>query len=314
MAARSIGSGTISFGLVAIPVKLYSTVDTTKAVRFNYLSKDGSRLKQQYISSSTGEVVDREDRVQGYEFAKGQYVIFSEEEIKAMHVESTNAIDIAEFIPLEDVERLYIEKVYYLGPDKGAARSYHLLRAALEKTGRAALANYAARGKSHLVLVRPFAEDDSEGLIMEQLKHQDELRPFSEVSLEPCEISDDELDLALTIIDQRVNEKFEPDRYQDQVRSKMMERIEQKIDGQEITLPPEEAPESRIVDLMEALKASVQGSTQSKRATKQPAKKSSAKGKTAAKTAAKKKPAAAAKKPAARARKKPATGRSRKTG
>ncbi len=311
MAARSIGSGTISFGLVAIPVKLYSTVDTTRAVRFNYLSKDGSRLKQQYISSSTGEVVDREDRVQGYEFAKGQYVLFSEEEIKAMHVESTNAIDIAEFIPLEDVERLYIEKVYYLGPDKGAARSYHLLRAALEKTGRAALANYAARGKSHLVLVRPFAEDDSEGLIMEQLKHEDELRPFSEVTLDPCEINDDELDLALTIIDQRVNEKFEPERYQDQVRSRMMERIQQKIDGQEITLPPEEAPESRIVDLMAALKASVAGGGSA--AAKKPA---TAK-KVAGKKPAAKKPAArkpAAKKPAARAKKKPATKRSRKTG
>ena len=297
MAARSIGSGTISFGLVAIPVKLYSTVDTTKAVRFNYMSKDGSRLKQQYISSSTGEVVERADRVQGYEFAKGQYVLFSEEEIKAMHVESTNAIDIAEFIPLEDVERLYIEKVYYLGPDKGAARSYHLLRAALEKTGRAALASYAARGKDYLVLVRPFKEGDSEGLIMEQLKHQDELRPFSEVNLDPCEINDDELDLALTIIDQRVNEHFEPDRYQDQVRSRMMERIQQKIDGQEITLPPEEAPETRIVDLMEALKASVAG-----------------KGEAAKKTPKKTPKRAAKKKPAARAKKKPASGRSRKTG
>jgi DNA end-binding protein Ku len=282
---------------VAIPVKLYSTVDTTKAVRFNYLSKDGSRLKQQYISSSTGEVVERADRVQGYEFAKGQYVLFSEEEIKAMHVESTNAIDIAEFIPLEDVERLYIEKVYYLGPDKGAARSYHLLRAALEKTGRAALASYAARGKDYLVLVRPFKEGDSEGLIMEQLKHQDELRPFSEVNLDPCEINDDELDLALTIIDQRVNEHFEPDRYQDQVRSRMMERIQQKIDGQEITLPPEEAPETRIVDLMEALKASVAG-----------------KGEAAKKTPKKTPKRAAKKKPAARAKKKPASGRSRKTG
>lgn len=317
MAARSIGSGTISFGLVSIPVKLYSTVDSTKSVRFNYLSKDGSRLKQQYISSSTGEVIDRADRVQGYEFAKGQYVLFSEEEIKAMHVESTNAIDIAEFIPLEDVERLYIEKVYYLGPDKGAARSYHLLRAALEKTGRAALANYAARGKSYLVLVRPFAEEESEGLIMEQLKHEDELRPFGEVTLDPCEINDDELDLALTIIDQRVNEHFEPDRYQDQVRSKMMDRIQQKIDGQEITLPPEEAPESKIVDLMEALKASVAGSSRS--ASKKPASAKKAAGKKPAdKSSAAKKPAAkkkaAAKKPAARARKKPTSGKSQKTG
>lgn len=188
MAARAIGSGTISFGLVAIPVKLYSTVDTTKSVRFNYLSRDGSRLKQQYIRASDAQVVEREDRVQGYEFAKGQYVTFTEEEIKAMHVEATNAIDIAEFIPMDQVEHVYIERVYYLGPDKGAARSYHLLKEALRETGRAALAKPAARGKSHLVLVRPFATDASSGLVMEQLKHEDELRSFDEVPLEPTEV------------------------------------------------------------------------------------------------------------------------------
>ncbi|MGE0622265.1 MAG: Ku protein [Pseudomonadales bacterium] len=310
MAARAIGSGTISFGLVAIPIKLYSTVDTTKAVHFNYLSKDGSRLKQQYVSAATGEVVGREDRVQGYEFAKGQYVLFTEEEIKAMHVESTNAIDIAEFIPLAEVERIYIEKVYYLGPDKGAARSYHLLRAALAESGRAALANYAARGKSYLVLIRPYREGDDEGLIMEQLKHHDELRPFSEVPLEPCQVNAQELELAQTIIEQRLNQHFEPERYEDRVRSLMMERIQQKIDGQEITLPPEEAPEARIVDLMEALKASVMG------APKAAGKK--AEGKKAAgrkATGSPAKPAAKSKKPAARApaKKKPA-GRSRSSG
>ena len=141
---------------------------------------------------------------------------------------------------------------------------------------------------------------------MEQLKHEDELRPFSEVALDPCEINEDELELALTIIDQRVNEKFEPERYQDQVRSRMMERIQQKIDGREITLPPEEAPESKIVDLMEALKASVAGSGST---AKKPAAKTAAKKKQPAK-----KTAAAKKKPAARAKKKPTTGRSRKTG
>lgn len=255
MAARAIGSGTISFGLVAIPVKLYSTVDTTKAIRFNYLSTDGSRLKQQYIRASDGQIVEREDRVQGYEFAKGQYVTFTPDEIKAMNVESTNTIEISEFIPLAEVERLYIEKVNYLGPDKGAARSYHLLKEALAKTQRAALASYAARGKSYLVLVRPMGD----GLVMEQLKHQDELRPFDEVPLDVCDIDDAELDLALKIIEQRVNEAFEPEKYEDVVRSKVMEMIEAKIDGQEISTPPEEAAESKIVDLMEALKASVDG-------------------------------------------------------
>ncbi|MGD8833053.1 MAG: Ku protein [Pseudomonadales bacterium] len=303
MAARAIGSGTISFGLVSIPVKLYSTVDTTKEIHFNYLSKDGSRLKQQYVSASTGEVVDNKDRVLGYEFAKGQYVLFSDEERKAMNVESTNAIDIAEFIPLKAVERVFIEKVYYLGPDKGAARAYHLLRAALADTGRAALANYAARGKSYLVLIRPYREGDSEGLVMEQLKHEDELRPFSEVPIEPCRVNDDELELARTIIDQRTSEDFEPERYEDRVRSKMRELIEQKIEGQEITMPPEEAPETKIVDLMEALKASVSGGG-ARKAAAGPAKKQPAAKKAAGKSGAK------SKKPAARAKKKPASGRS----
>jgi DNA end-binding protein Ku len=219
-----MGSGTISFGLVSIPVKLFSTIDSTKAIRFNYLSKDGSRLKQQYIRASDGEIVEREDRVQGYEFAKGQYVLF-----------------------------IYIEKVYYLGPDKGAARSYHLLREALAKTGRAALARYAARGKSYLVLIRPMGE----GLVLEQLKHREELRPFEDVPLDVCDIEDSELELAIQIIEQRTNEAFEPDRYSDEIRSRIMELIEQKVEGRDISVPPEEAPEAKIIDLMEALKASV---------------------------------------------------------
>lgn len=262
MAARAIASGTISFGLVAIPVKLFSTADTTKAVRFNYLSKDGSRLKQQYIRASDGEIVEREDRVQGYEFTKGQYVTFEPDELKALNVVSTNSIEIDEFIPLAEVERIYIERVYYLGPDKGAGRSYHLMRAALLKTGRAALARYAARGKSYLVLIRPMGE----GLVMEQLKHEDELRTLDEVPLDVCDVADGELDLAIQIIEQRTNEEFEPDKYEDEVKAKVLELIQQKIDGQDIAVPPEEEPEAKIVDLMEALKASVGDRKPAKRA------------------------------------------------
>lgn len=257
MAARAIGSGTIAFGLVSIPVKLYSTVDSTKAVRFNYLTEDGSRVKQQYVTANSGEVVERADLHQGYEFAKGQYVVFTQEEVKAMNVEATNAIDIAEFIPLDEVERLYIDKVYYLGPDKGAARSYHLMKAAMAESGRAALASYAARGKCHLVLIRPMAD----GLVMEQLKHHDELRSFDDVPLEGCDIDDAELDLAMKIIEQRVSEEFQPEQYEDVVRSRMMDMIQQKIDGQEISVPEAVASDDKIVDLMDALKASVEAKT-----------------------------------------------------
>lgn len=253
MAARATGSGTISFGLVSIPVKLYSTVDTTHAIHFNYLAKDGSRLKQQYIRASDGEVVPNDERVQGYEFAKGQYVVFDDDELKAMRVDSTNAIEITEFIPLDQVERFYIERVYYTGPDKGAGRSYHLLKEAMRKTGRAALAKYAARGKSYLVLLRPMED----GIIMEQLKHEEEIRPFAEVPLETTDINDEELKLAITIIDQVSSDEFHPEKYSDEIRSKMMEMIQRKVDGQDISVPPEEKPETKIIDLMEALKASV---------------------------------------------------------
>ena len=258
MPARAIGTGTIAFGLVSIPIKLYSTVDSTATVRFNYLSKDGSRLKQQYIRASDGQIVEREERIQGYEFAKGQYVTFTPDELKALYVESTNAIDIAEFIPLAEVERLYIERVYYLGPDKGAARSYHLLKEALARTGRAALANYAARGRGHLVLVRPMGD----GLVMEQLKYQEELRAFDDVPLEPVEVAEGELELAMQIIEQRANTEFEPAKYRNEVRAHMLEVIERKVDGQEISVAPEERPEAKIIDLMEALKASVTGDSQ----------------------------------------------------
>ena len=253
MAARPMASATISFGLVSIPCKLFTSADNTSAVRFNYLSKDGSRLRQQYIRASDGEIVERDDRVQGYEFAKGQYVTFTADELNALKVVATNAIDIDEFIPLADVERIYIERVYYLGPDKGAARSYHLLRAALEKTGRAALARYAARGKSYLVLIRPM--DDA--LVMEQLKHEDELRKLDEVPLDVCDVNDGELELAVQIIAQRTNDSFQPENYTDEVKTRVLELIQQKIEGQDISVAPEEKPEAKIIDLMEALRQSV---------------------------------------------------------
>ena len=255
MAARPMATATISFGLVSIPCKLFSTADNTNAVRFNYLSKDGSRLRQQYIRASDGEIVERQDRIQGYEFAKGQYVTFNADELKALNVVATNAIDIDEFIPLADVERVYIERVYYLGPDKGAARSYHLLRAALDKTGRAALARYAARGKSYLVLIRPMGE----ALVMEQLKHADELRKVDDVPLDVCDVNDGELGLAVQIIAQRTNDKFEPENYRDEVKTRVLALIRRKIDGQDIAVAPEEKAEAKIIDLMEALRQSVAG-------------------------------------------------------
>jgi DNA end-binding protein Ku len=253
MAARSTGTGVISFGMVSIPVKLYSTVDSTKAVRFNMLRKDGSRLKQQYIAATDGELVEREDRVKGYEFAKGQFVLFTDEEMKAMDAKSSNEINITEFVPADQVNAMYVEKVNFLGPDKGAARSYQLLAEAMRKTGKSALAKYAARGKCYLVMIHPL--DD--GLIMVQLRHQEELRSFSEIEIPDAEIQDAELELAIQLVEQVASEEFHPENYVDEVRHHMLEVIDQKVNGQDIVVAAEEHEEAKIIDIMEALKASL---------------------------------------------------------
>lgn len=254
MAARATGSGVISFGMVAIPIKIFSTVDSTAAVRFNMLRSDGARLKQQYISVTDGEVVEREDRVKGYEFAKGQYVLFSDEEMKAMDAKSTNEITIHEFVPAEEVNAVYVEKANYLGPDKGAARSYQLLAEAMRQTGKSALASYAARGKCYLVLIHPL----DRGLVMVQLRHQEELRSFEEVDIPEADIKQEELDLAIQLVNQVSSEEFDASKYRDEVRDHMLEVIDQKVNGQEIVVVPEERPEAKIIDIMEALKASLE--------------------------------------------------------
>jgi len=277
MAARATGSGVISFGMVSIPVKLYSTVNTTKAIRFNMLRKDGARLKQQYVAATDGKLVEREDRVKGYEFAKGQFVLFNDEEMKAMDAKSTNEIEIEEFVPADQINAVYHEKVNFLGPDKGAARSYHLLAEAMRKTGKSALAKYAARGKCYLVMIHPLED----GLIMVQLRHQEEMRSFDEVEIPPSDIKQAELDLAVQLVEQVSSEQFEPGKYTDEVRHHMMDMIDRKVSGQDIVVSPEEQPEAKIIDIMEALKASLksQGKSakKSKRAPKKQAKKKPAK-------------------------------------
>ena len=254
MAMRAIASATVSFGLVSIPVKLFSSAESSTTIRFNQIhKKDGARLKQQMISAQTGDAVPKDEIVKGYEFSKGQYVLFSPDELKAIEEESSHTIDIAEFLPADTVERLYLEKVYYLGPDKGGARAYRLLSQALGKTGRGALAKYSARGKQYLVLVRPMKD----GLAMEQLRYADELRSFSEVPIDAAEVKQEELDLAVQLIEQAASEKFQPEKYKDEVRERVMDLIQRKVDGEDITVTPTEEPEHKIIDMMEALKASI---------------------------------------------------------
>jgi DNA end-binding protein Ku len=254
MPARSIGTATISFGLVSVPVNIYSSSESKASVSFNMLHKKcGSRLKQQYLCTKDNEIVTRDETVKGYEFAKDQYVVLTPEELKALEEKATSTIDVVEFVPLANVDREYLEKVYYLGPDKGGDRAYRLLAAALKETGRAALGQYAARGQQHLVLLRPL----NGVLVMEQLHYADEVRPTTEVTIPPGEVKDAELKLAKQLIDQTSNENFEPTKYKDTVRERVLETIQQKIDGQDITADITPGTDTKMIDLMEALKASL---------------------------------------------------------
>ena len=254
MAARPIGTGTISFGLVSVPVKLYSASETSAGVSFNMLhAKCKTRLKQQYICPTDNEIVPRDQMVKGYEFAKDQYVTLTEDEIKAAAEEATRTIEITEFVPVSKVDPIYFDGAYYLGPDKGGERAYALLAEAMRKTGRCALAKWAARGKGYLVLIRP-VED---GLVLQQLHYPDEIKKISEVGIEGTAVKEAELGLAIQLVEQIASDEFHPERYEDDVRKRLLDAIQRKVEGQEVTAAAPEQPRGQIIDLMEALKASL---------------------------------------------------------
>jgi DNA end-binding protein Ku len=253
MAARAFASGTISFGLVSIPVKLY-TAASSEQVSFNMLHKKCSgRVKMQYFCPTDNEVVERSDTVKGYEHARGQYVLFTEEDLKAFEAERSNAIEITEFVPLPSVDFVHVEKSYYLGPDKGGDKAYTLLSEAMGKKDRVAVGRWAARGKEQLVLIRPYQE----GLILHQLFYANEVRAFEEVEA-PAKLNftDKERELAEKLIEQLSSEKFEAEKYRDTYSDKVLEAVEQKVAGQEIKVAPE-APKAQIIDLFDALKKSL---------------------------------------------------------
>lgn len=255
MSARPIAASTISFGLVSLPVKLYSAGESAARIRFNWINREtGARLKQQYVDVGTGDLVPRENMIKGYEIAKNQYVTFEAEELKALEAQATDLIEIDEFVPAGAIDRAQVARAWYLGPAKGGGRAYRLLSAALADAGVVAIARYAARGKQYLTAIRP-VED---GLALEQLLYADEVRSFDEVPREEGEVSDEELALAKQLVANATAEAFDPSRYKDEVRERVQELIDRKIEGEEITLAPQERPETKIIDLMEALKASLE--------------------------------------------------------
>jgi DNA end-binding protein Ku len=209
-------------------------------------------------------MVGRDDIVKGYEYAKDQYVLFTEEELRGVDQEVTRAIDIEEFVPYQQVDAVYLDKPYYLAPEKGGERSYKLLSLAMQKKGLGGLAKYCARGKQYLVLVRPHEG----GLVMQQLRYANEVRPFSEVPYEgDAKVKDSELKLAVQLVEQTATKEFKPGKYEDEVKLRLQEIIQQKIQGEDVTIAPGETPKAQVIDLMEALKASLDmGSGKGKKA------------------------------------------------
>jgi DNA end-binding protein Ku len=256
MPARSIATGTISFGLVSIPVRLFPATQPSAAIGFNMLhARDGSRLKQQFVCAKDGQVVPREETVKGYEFAKDRYVTFTSEELKTLEEIASQSIDIAEFVPAGDVDAIFFDKTYYLGPDKGGARAYRLLGEAMRKSEKAALGRYAARGKQYLVLIRPMGKR----LVLQQLFYADEVRSPDEIEVDDADVKEPELQLALQLIAQTAStDGFHPERYKDSVKQRMEAAIERKVAGQEIQVASPE-PQAQVIDLMEALKKSISG-------------------------------------------------------
>jgi len=255
MDARSIASLTISFGLVAIPVKLYSATMSTGRIAFNMLhAKDGSRLRQQYICEKEGTPVERKDIVKGYEFSKGQYVMFTPEELKALEEAGSHAVDVTEFVPLDSVDPIYFDRAYYLAPDKGGAKPYTLFSKALRATGQCAIGRWASHGREHIVLLRPLEH----GLVMQQLHFAAEVRSMKDLAITEAAISDAELKLAQQLIAQQTSDGFDPSGFVDEVKQRIEAAIEQKVEGKSVFLadtPTRSA--DNVIDLMDALRASL---------------------------------------------------------
>lgn len=253
MAARATGSGTISFGLVSIPFKLYTAV-SPQSVSFNQLHKKcGGRIRQQLYCPVDDEIVQRTDLVKGYEYQKDKYVQFTDEELKKLEAERTDRVDIVEFVPEETVDLLFVEKSYFLGPDKGGDRAYRLLADAMTRMNRIAVGRLGTRGKEQLVLLRPYQG----GLLLHHVYYADEVRSFDEIDRPgKIEFKPVEEDLADKLVEQLSVDAFRPEQYHDEYRDRVLAAVEQKAAGQEIAALPEQ-PQAQIIDLFEALKRSL---------------------------------------------------------
>jgi DNA end-binding protein Ku len=254
--ARSIWSGAISFGLVNVPVKLYSAV-SRKTVRFHQLNGEtGNRIQQKRVDPETGEEVTYEQIVKGYELTRDRYVVINPDELDALDPERTRTIDIEDFVDLADIDPIYYDHPYYLVPDSGATKAYGLLLGAMQESGKVAIARVVLRSKEQLVAIRPAGDL----LMMETMIFADEVVSHEELDGMPdakeLKASERELKMAQQLIDS-LSSEFDPSRYHDEYREKVLELIERKAQGEEIAVQPEAPQPAKVPDLMAALEASL---------------------------------------------------------
>jgi DNA end-binding protein Ku len=254
--SRPVASLSISFGLVAIPVKLYSAVLTSERLAFHLLRKsDGSRIKEQFVAVNDGKQVARSDMVKGYEFAKGKHVMFTPEELKALEDATSPTLEIVQFVPLESVDPIYFMATYYLLPDKGGAKPYALLSTALNEEKRCAVGKWTSRGKEHIIIIRP----QGKGLALHQLHFNAEIRDLKALGYEPATVTPAEVKLARQLIEHLSANRFDPNEFADEHRARVMREIKKKVQGKEISLgeAPAEKPRDNVISIMDALKASI---------------------------------------------------------
>ncbi len=254
---RSIASLTLSFGLVNVPVRLFSATESGADIRFNLLDKDGSRLKQQYVNERTRKVVERKDMVKGYEIEDNQFVLFTPEELKELEEGSSHVIQIVSFVPLESIDPLFYDKSYLLAPDKRGEKPYALLAEALRQSGRCALAKWPWKAKQYVAQIR--ANED--GLILQQLRYSAEVRSLAALEIPKTTVSKPELQLALQLVEQIAADSFDPGQFHDEEKERVLAAIEEKVKGKKIVMSSREehgpVGGGQVIDLMDALRASL---------------------------------------------------------
>jgi DNA end-binding protein Ku len=263
---RSISTGSLSFGLVNVPIKMYSTTASRASggdggVHFHWLHEScGTRVKQQYYCPKHEKAVGRDELVRGYEVSKGKYVKVSAEELEATKIDKRESIDILAFVPIESVDVLYLEHAYFLAPDKGGSKGYAVLAEAMRRSNRVAIGKYAARGTEHVVSIRT----DGHVLLMHQLRYADEVRSPDDIPVEKPKVSDKELALAEKLIEQTAEASFDAASFEDESKAKKKALIARKTAAGDVATDEEAAREEghrggKVIDLMDALKASLGG-------------------------------------------------------